>query len=518
MLDYKEILRQKNLGYSNRCIANMGIASRSKVAEVVIAAQAANVTWPLNDDVTNEELKALLFPDVGNQVEHRKEEPNFKYIHGELAKPGVTMTLLWTEYCKKCYEHGTSPYMQTQFNEKYRKWARITKATMRIQHKPGEAMQVDWAGTTIPIFDNVTGEETAAYLFVAVLPCSCYAYAEACSSMQQDNWLMCHVHAYRYFGGTTRLLIPDNLKTGVNKNSKYDTILNRSYQEMADYYNTSIVPARVKKPKDKSLAENTVKFASTWIIAALRERKFFSVIEANEAVQEKLEDLNIRAFKKLEGNRRYLFKKEEQAYLQPLPLNDYEPSVWHMATVGTDYLISDGINKYSVPFDLIGEKVDIRTTSNIVEVFYKGTRVASHQRKVLLQREPIVKQDHMPEAHRKYLNYNADNFLEWANKIGPKTTAVIRWFLNAGKSPEQGYKACVTLTALADRYSKKRLENACARIMAYSNTPSVRNISSLLKNGLDEPLEKQKPERKPKKALDYGFTRGANYFKGVFKK
>ena len=266
LLDYREILRLNSLGYTNRQIARTGVASRDKVKEVLDAADNTHIKWPLDDSVTNEDLKQLMFPHLGSRTTKVYAEPDYAHIHSELAMPGVTLTLLWKEYCDACYNDGQMPYMSTQFNEKYRKWARVTKATMRIQHKPGDAMQVDWAGNTIPIYDSVTGEETAAYLFVAVLPCSCYAYAEACGDMKSENWLLCHVHAFHYFGGVPRLLIPDNLKTGVTANTRYDTILNRSYQELAEHYGTAIVPTRVRRPKDKSLAEGTVKFASTWII------------------------------------------------------------------------------------------------------------------------------------------------------------------------------------------------------------------------------------------------------------
>ena len=254
--------------------------------------------------------------------------------------------------------------MTTQFGDKYRAWARITKATMRIHHKPGDAMQVDWAGDTLSVYDSMTGEITPAYLFIAVLPCSCYIYAEATADMKLENWLNCHVHAYEYFGGVTRLLIPDNLKTGVTKNNRYETVLNRSYQEMAEYCDTAIVPARVEHPKDKSLAEGSVKFASTWILAALRNEHFFTLNEAKEAVRMKLVQLNLREFRQREGCRRSAYLEEEKAFMKPLPAQRYELATWNPnIKVGTDYLVSDGRNKYSVPFDLIGEKVDIRLTS-----------------------------------------------------------------------------------------------------------------------------------------------------------
>ena len=210
MVNYLEILRLSSLGYSQRTIESTAHCSRHTARSVLQAAQASGIAWPLGKDVTNSELERMLFPDkhTGSSL---YVEPDYPYIHRELAKPGVTMALLWEEYCRKCHEAGETPYMSTQFGDKYRRWARVTKATMRIQHKPGDAIQVDWAGDTLPVYDPVTGEQSSAYLFVAVLPCSCYTYAEACEDMKTENWLACHVHAFQYFGGVPRLLIPDNL-------------------------------------------------------------------------------------------------------------------------------------------------------------------------------------------------------------------------------------------------------------------------------------------------------------------
>lgn len=511
MVDYREILRLRSLGHSQRNIARGGTASRSKIGEVFEAADNYGIDWPLDEDVTNADLKEILFPSHITKEGNLKAEPDYVYIHKELARPGVTLTLLWDEYCANCYENGKTPYMSTQFGDKYRKWAKLTKATMRIAHKPGEAMQVDWAGNTIPIYDSVSGEEFAAYVFVAVLPCSCYAYAEVCADMKTENWLLCHIHAYQYFGGVTRLLIPDNLKTGVQSNTRYSTILNRSYQEMSAHYGTAIVPTRVRKPKDKALVEGTVRFVSTWIIAALRNQKFFSVAAAQEAVANKLDELNSRPFQKRDGSRRSAYLEEEKDFMQPLPVTDYEPAVWSTGMVGYDYLVTDGRNKYSVPFDLIGEKVDIRLTKNILEVFYHGNRVASHVRKAAIQRDPVVKTEHMPSEHRKYLLYNSDDFMKWASGIGTRTTEVVRHFLSAGKAPEQGYKSCVSLTKLAEKYGAKKLENTCERVLAYSSTPSIRNVSTILKNGQDKNSSKAGVVAEVS-SDSHGITRGADYF------
>lgn len=510
MVDYREILRLHSLGYSQRQIAASVHSSHHTVKDALETATSMGISWPVEDSVTNVDIHVLLYPSQQSATTNRLE-PDFAYIHKELARTGVTLTLLWNEYCEQCYKSSKTPYMSTQFGDKYRRWARLTKATMRIAHKPGEAMQVDWAGTTIPIYDSVTGDASGAYLFVAVLPCSCYAYVEACTDMKSENWLLCHVHAYSYFGGVTRLLIPDNLKTGVSSNTRYDTVLNRSYQELAAHYNTAVVPARVRHPKDKSLAEGTVKYASTWIIAALRNQKFFSIEEVQQAVTEKLEDLNNRPFQKREGSRRSAFLEEERDYMLPLPATAYEPAIWTRAKVGSDYLIPDGRNKYSVPFDLIGETVDIRLTRNMVEAFFHGSRVSAHLRMSTPQRDPIVNSEHMTPEHRSYLNYNADDFLTWAATIGTHTGKVVECYLGAGKEPEQGYKACASLTKLEQRYGTKRLETACEKALAFTSTPSVRNIGSFLKNGQDKQLAPQ--DTSTVSLNSYGITRGASYFR-----
>ncbi len=505
MINYREILRLLSLGYTQRQIAASVHCSRNTVRDTQYSAEKLGIIWPLEDSATNEFLDLQFHPERARTNGIRKE-PDYAYVHKELSRNGVNLSLLWSEYCTQCYNEGSVPYMYTQFCDRYRHWAKLTKATMRIKHKPGDAMQVDWAGSTLTISDQ-TGEECEAYIFVAVLPCSCYAYAEACADMESETWLLCHAHAYSYFDGVTRLLIPDNLKTGVTSNNRYETVLNRSYQELAEYYDTAIVPARVEKPKDKSLAEGTVKFVSTWIIAALRNRKFFTITQVQEAVREKLEELNLIPFKKREGNRRSAYFTEEKEFMKQLPLIPYEPAVWSTAKVPLDYLISDGKNKYSVPFDLIGETVDIKLTKRLVEVFFKGSRVAFHQRADRQLRDPIVQPGHMPEEHRRYLSYNSDDFTQWAMSIGKSASVVVKHFLDSGKEPEQGFKACASLTKLCDKYGAEKLELACERVLSFAQKPSIRVIKTALNAS-----KKIQAVSALSADTSYGITRGAEYF------
>ena len=300
MVDYREILRLSSLNYTQTEIALSLRCSRNTIRDVVKTASNKGISWPLDEELNNQRLQEMLYPERLEKAQVYME-PDCSYIHSELAKKGVNLSLLHSEYVANCNATGKVPYQYTQFCDIYRAWANKSKATMRIHHKPGDAMEVDWAGGTLPITDPVTGTTEPAYLFVAVLPCSCYAYTELCPDMKTNTWLMCHAHAYEYFGGVPRLLIPDNLKTGVTKNTRLETVLNRSYIDLADHYGTAIVPARVKAPKDKSHAEGTVSYASTWILASLRNETFFSFGEAKEAVAKKLELLNTYKFKKRES-------------------------------------------------------------------------------------------------------------------------------------------------------------------------------------------------------------------------
>lgn len=513
MVDYREILRLKSLNYSNVNIASCVHSSRNTVSEVLSIAQALHIRWPLADDVTNQTLQSLFYPGRSQRTEDRLL-PDFPKIHRELAKKGVTLTLLWTEYCADAHAAGKKPYMSTQFNELYRRWARVSRATMRISRKPGDMLEVDWAGSTIDIHDPVTGETTPAYLFVAVLSCSLYTYAEACLNMKEDTFINCHVHAYEYFGGVTRLLVPDNLRAGVTKNTRYETLIPRAYREMSDHYGTAIVPARVEHPKDKPNAEGGVKFATTWILAALRGEQFFSITEAKQGVSQKLKELNERPFKKRAGNRRLAFENEEEEFLQTLPASPYEPAVWSTAKVQNDYLISDGVNKYTVPFDLIGEHVDIRITNDAVEVFFHGSRVASHVRRKKAERDPIRVREHMPPEHQKYLSYAPDEFLGWAAMVGPDTQKVVEYFLSSGKEPEQGFKYCASLMRSADRYGQDRVEKACGRLLSFTSQPSYRSIVTILKNGQDKlPLEHPAGDAPAPAKRSKGITRGVESFR-----
>jgi len=508
MVNYREILRLKQLGYSQREIAASVHSSRSTISDVLSRTIQSNVEISEAEKMTNDELKTQLYPEKTKRS--MRKMPDCAYMHKELAKPGVTLTLLWSEYCEQCVAEGEIPYQYTQFCDHYRNYARKTKATMRIKRKPGESLEVDWAGKTLTLYDEITGEANKAYLFVATLPCSLYSYAEAFDNMKTESWIEAHIKAYRFFGGSTRILVPDNLKTAVIKHGKYDVLLNRTYNEMAEHYRTAIIPARPAAPKDKPNAEGSVGTLSIWIIAALRNEKFFSLAEMNQAIKEKLTAFNQRPFQKKPGSRLSAFETEEKDYLTPLPASHYEMANWLKAKISYDYLITVDQNKYSVPYELIGQTVDIRYTGKTIEVFFNNHRIASHIRKKGYC-DPQILPEHMPLKHRKYLKQDKETYLKWAKEIGEATLKVMQSFLEAVKTETHSYKSCGALMRLSDKYTVVRIEAACSRALAYSSSPSIRNIKTILKNGRDK-IKTNKPLKKENPSGSYSFLRGASYY------
>lgn len=432
--------------------------------------------------------------------------PDYEWVHREMQKSGVTLSLLWVEYCEQCRVAGELPYQSTQFNKYYAEYVHKTKATMHLDHKPGEALQVDWAGTTAHVLDTSTGELLDAYLFVAVLPYSGYAYVEVFLDMKQDAWITAHVNAYRFFGGVTRILTPDNLKTGVIKNSRSETIINKAYQEMSEHYGTAIIPARPRKPKDKAFVEGSVGVVTTWILAALRNQQFLSLRELNKAIQDKLYEFNHKPFQKKEGSRADAFE-EERVFLLPLPSALFELSAWKVATVQYNYHVSVERMNYSVPYEYIKQQVQARLTRSVVEIFFGGNRIASHPRLYGRPNQYSTNEEHMPPEHQKYLEWTGERFLRWAEQIGENTTAVVRLFLSAYKVEQPGYKSCMALLKSADKYSAARLEAA----LSFTPSPSLKSVQAILKSGQDR-LPDEHTDESSTRPSQYSFTRGAEYY------
>lgn len=509
MTQYREILRLYQHGISQRSIALSCKCSRNTVAAVVQRAKTANLQWPL-DEKTDAELETLLFPEKQKQTSSRRM-PDFEKVAKELSRNGVTLKLLWMEYCEECRQTRQQPFMYSQFCYHFQQYAQQERATMHIPRKPGDSIEVDWAGDKLYIVDRDTGEAVPAYLFVGVLPFSMYAYAEACPSMDMESWIYAHVNMFGYFGGSAVMLVPDNLKTGVDHNRDWSTPqINRTYRELAEHYHTAVVPARVRRPKDKAGAEGTVGVVSTRIIAALRNRKFFSLPELNQAIREKLEEHNNAPFTKREGSRSSVFQTQERDFLQKLPAAQFELAQWKVATVQYNYHISVDKMQYSVPYEYIRQKVDVRLTRNTIEVFFNQNRIASHRRLYGYPGQYSTVETHMPESHQQYLKWDGVRFIQWGEKIGPSTATTVKAILSAHKIEQQGYRSCMGLLKLADQYSVERLENACTRALSFTPQPSYKSVKNILATGQDK-LEPAKSEKKDTSS-QYGYVRGAAYY------
>ncbi|MDF2790853.1 MAG: transposase [Neobacillus sp.] len=511
MIKYREILRLHAQDLSLRSIASSCGCSKNTVGSVLKRTGEKGVSWPLEKDMDDPEIQDLLFPEK-HQSDMRRQ-PDCSYLHKEMARSGVTLSLLWHEYVESCRQNREIPYSYRQFCRFYNRFVIRTKATMRIKRKPGEAMEVDWAGQTASIQDSITGQIIPAYVFVSALPCSQYAYVEAFLSMDTQSWITAHIHALQFFGGVPRMIIPDNLKTGVDRSSITDPVINRTYQEMAEHYQTAIIPARVRHPKDKPNVEGTVKIISTWIIASLRNGQYFSITELNQAIRERLTEYNTKPFQKKEGSRQSAFTEEEKFALLPLPASPYELATWKIATVPYDYHISVDKMYYSVPYEYMKHRVDVRVTRNVIEIYFNNFRIASHIRLYGKKGQLSTNPQHMPDQHKDYLSMDRDHFVSWAKEVGVNTLTTVEGLFASYKVEKQALKSCLSLSKLADKYSVGRLEQACARALEYSPRPNLNSIKTILKTGQDKQLDSVSlPESNKRQENSHGFVRGAAYY------
>ena len=512
MTKYREILRLSSLGLSQQNIANSCNVSKKTVNRVLKRAKELNISWTLDANDTDAVLAEKFFPSV-KPVVSNKRMPDFAYIRKELLRNGVSKKLLWTEYMEDCRANGEEPLMYSQFCYYIQKDEEKRRATMHINRKPGEQVEVDWAGDTATIIDPDTGEIIKAYIFVGVMTYSQYAYVEAFLDMKQKSWINAHVHMYEFFGGVAKILVPDNCKTAVIHNGGFkDQQINETYQEMAEHYGTAIIPARVRSPKDKPNAEGTVGNISTWITAALRNEQFFSLAELNRAIRAKLELFNQRLFQKKDCSRLSLFLGEELPLLAPLPATRFELSDWKTATVQFNYHISVDGMLYSVPFEYIKKKVDVRVTDTIIEIFYNHNRIASHRRLKGRIGQYSTITEHMPEDHQKYLEWNGDRFRKWAERIGINIYTVVNAILTSKPVEQQTYRSCMGLLKLTEKYSDVLLEEACRKALTYTASPSYKSIKNILATQSDKLISENKTDI-PSTQKTHGITRGADYYR-----
>ena len=479
MRKVREVLRLRHeLGLGLRQIARSLGLSHSTVSGYLGRAEAAGVLWPLPEDLGDAELEARLFPGSEGQG-RRRPEPDWGRVHRELRRKGVTLQLLWLEY-KREHPNG---YQYSRFCDLYRRWLKTADLVMRQVHRAGEKVFVDWAGLTVPVVDSATGEVREAYVFVGALGASNYTYAEASFSQALPAWITAHCRMFEFFGGVPAVVVPDNPRTAVVQSCRYEPDLHPTYREMAAHYGTAIIPARPKKPRDKAKVETAVQAVERWVLAPLRNRTFFSLAELNQAIREGIEQLNARPFQKLPGCRKGLFETLDRPALKPLPPTRYEFAEWRKARVNIDYHVEVDKNFYSVPYQLVGQEVEVRLGATTVEVFYQGQRVAAHARSSGKGRY-VTEDRHRPAAHRRHLEWTPSRLVAWAGNIGPETAQLVRLLLASRPHPEQGYRSCLGLLRLARQYGASRIEAAAARALAIGAL-SYRSVKSILERGLD---------------------------------
>lgn len=453
--------------------------SRFSVAEYIKRAKAANLTWPLDANLSDRELEELLFPK--GKKKRGLPQPDWDWVHKQMKMRGATLMEIHREYL----ETHPDGLKYRRFCDLYKEYKKTLPVSMRQAHVAGEKIFVDYAGHTIPVVIPETGDIKNAQIFVAVLGASNYTYAEATWDQTLPSWIGSHVRMFEYFGGTCRYLIPDNLKSAVTVAGWKRLVLNKTYRDMADHYGIIVDPTRPGRPKDKAKVEKAVQIVERWILFRLRHKTFFGLHELNTEIANLLEDLNCRKTKRLPEGRRALFEAIEKDKLKPLPQKSYEYAEFRVQTVQADYTITINDHAYSVPYTYIGKKVDIRITERMIEILYGGERIASHPRSAV-KGGSSISAHHMPESHRRIREWTDQRILDVGAFIGPKTVAFLK-SLNLSNISEIGrYKIGTRLVALSEEYSSQRIEAACIRALEMQ-APSIEQIENILKNHLDCP-------------------------------
>jgi len=515
MRKIREVLRLKfELGCSQRQIQASTGLSKGSVADYLQRAARAALTWELARELSDADVEARLFKQVGANEPPARVPIDFEWVHRELRRTGVTLQLLCLEYQEASRAAGDQrrPYQYSQFCDLYAEWRSKLALSMRQTHHAGEKAFIDYSGKTPKLVDRATGEVRSVELFVMVLGASNYTFVEATETQRAPDFIESTVRGLEYFGGVPEILVPDQLRSAVSGPDRYDPEINPAYLEMARHYGVAVIPARPRKPKDKAKVEVGVLIAQRWILARLRHRTFFNLAELNRAIAEQLEELNARPFQRLEGCRRSAFESIDRPAMRPLPAHRFERGEWKKAKVNVDYHVAFEHRFYSVPCALIGENVEIRATRSTVEVFHRGQRVASHARSTKPKGTYVTHREHMPKKHREYGAWPPERMRSWGESIGPNVGKVVDAILGRYRNPEFGYRAVQALTRDAGRVGASRFDAACARALAIAGPagPTRKSVLAILTRGLEhKPLL---AEDEPTDFVRHEHIRGGDYF------
>jgi len=503
MRKIREALRLRSDGLSRRQVAQSLSLGRATVSEYFRRCDVVGLSWPLPDNLSDADLELQLFPHQPGASSRSIPQPDWSYVHAELRRKGVTLALLWEEY-RSVHPDG---YGYSRYCELYTRWEGKLSPVMRQRHPAGERLFVDYAGQTVDVICPQTGEVRTAQIFVAALGASNYTYVEATWTQTLSDWISSHVRAFSFFGGVAAQVVPDNLKAAVIKACFYDPAINRTYGDMAAHYDTAVVPARPRKPKDKAKVEGAVLLAERWILARLRNQTFFGLDELNAAIRPLRDQLNEKVTRHLGASRRALFEALDKPALKPLPHEPYVFAEWKKCRAGLDYHVDIGRHYYSVPHQLIRQELWARITARTVEIYHKGQRVAAHARTSGNRQHSTIR-DHMPTNHRYRADWTPERIRTQAVRIGPNVEAFVEMVMRKRRHPEQGYRTCLGVLRLAKTFGASRLDAACERALEI-NSYTYQSLHSILKNGLDR--QRRKPTTDGP-AITHPNIRGADYF------
>ena len=478
--------------------------SQGSVSDYLGRACRAGLTWPVPDALDDARLEALLFPPLPDVPSDQRPVPDWSAVHRDLRRPNVTLALLWEEYRAATIDG----FGYSWFCDLYREWAGRLKPTLRQVHLAGERLFVDFAGHAMEVIDAASGEIQRAEIFVAVLGASSFLYAKATASQALPDWIAAHVNALTALGGVPRQIVSDNLKAGITKACFYEPTVNRTYADMAAHYHTAIIPARPHKPRDKAKVEVGVQVVQRWILARLRNRRFFSLAELNRAIRELVDQLNERPMRGWGTTRRALFEQLDRPALRSLPPTPYEYADWKCCRVNLDYHIEVARHFYSVPFRLLRQEVEARITAKTVEIFHRGKLVATHLRSLHPYR-PTTVVEHMPSSHRRYRDWTHERIQREAAAIGADAAALVEIVLRSRPHPEQGFRSCIGILGLRKRYGAERLDAACAKALALG-TRSYSSVAAILKNKQESKTATQRETDQP--SLLHDNIRGPGYY------
>ncbi|HTR49948.1 MAG TPA: IS21 family transposase [Kofleriaceae bacterium] len=503
MRQSREILRQKwLLGRSHRAIAESLGVSVGVVGLASSRARDAGLSWDVVAAVDDDELERRLYPSI--VASPARAEPDCEWIHRERHRPGVTLELLHHEYLAK-HPDGLR---YTCFCDRYREWLDRRGLVMRQRHVAGDKLFVDYSGKKPHVVDALTGEVIEVELFVAVLGASNLVYAEVSASQRGPDWIASHVRALEFVGGVPAALVPDQLKSGVTRACRYEPGVQRTYEELAEHYGTTVLPARPARPRDKAKVEVGVQIAQRWLLARMRDEVHRSIASMNARIRELLVDLNGRVMRRYGRSRRELFELVERRALRPLPTSRFEYTEWSVARVNIDYHVLVDGHLYSVPHALVHQEVEARSTSDVVEILHRRERVAAHRRSHQRGGFSTIP-EHMPSSHRAHADWTPSRILAWAEKVGVGTRSLCEAILHDRPHPEQGFRSCLGILRLAKRYGDVRLEAACARALGV-RARSYRHVASILERGLDRVTSADGAEAT--RIIDHENLRGRDYY------